>query len=239
MTLKGIFNLLLGFAARKHVFAFFCLLIFAHAAMAQDSAYTSKKSADMPENPGKSLDLGTSQLGFWAGYSSTNPTLIGHAINRSLFEFNVQYARVLRTGDTWALKYTAEIVPVAIVRQPPQGFAMNGDPVDLPGGRQRIYGAGISPLGLQMNFRRGSVLQPYVNGTAGVLYFSKNVPVADSSNFNFTFSFGAGVEIWYREDQSIILGYKYHHISNGYTASQNPGVDSNLFYAGFLWSWSK
>ena len=216
------------------------MLIFAHAAMAQDSASTSKKSAEMPENPGgRSLELGTSQLGFWAGYSSTNPTLIGHTTNRSLFELNVQYARVLRTGDTWALKYTAEVVPVAIVRQPQQGHAMNGDPVDLAGGRQRIYGAGISPLGLQMNFRRGSVLQPYINGTAGALYFAKNVPVADSSNFNFTFGFGAGVEIWYREDQSIILGYKYHHNSNGYTAPQNPGLDSNLFYVGFSWSWSK
>jgi hypothetical protein len=239
MTLKVILNVLLRFAARKHLFAFLCLLIFAHTAMAQDSVYPSKQGADMPENPGRSLDLGTSQLGFWAGYSSTNPTLIGHTTNRSLFEFNVQYARVLRTGDNWALKYTAEIVPVAIIRQPPQGYTTNGNPVDLAGSRQRIYGAGVSPLGLQMNFRRGSVLQPYINGTAGFLYFAENVPVAGSSNFNFTAGLGAGVEIWYRKDQSIILGYKYHHISNGYTAPQNPGVDSNLFYVGCTWSWSK
>jgi opacity protein-like surface antigen len=90
-----------------------------------------------------------------------------------------------------------------------------------------------------MNFRRGCVLQPYVNVTGGILYFTDNVPVADSSNFNFTFGFGAGVEIWHLENQSVLLGYKYQHISNGYTAPQNPGVDSNLFYVGYAWSWSQ
>jgi opacity protein-like surface antigen len=88
-----------------------------------------------------------------------------------------------------------------------------------------------------MNFRRGYVLQPYINGMAGFLYFADQVPVADSSKFNFTLGLGAGVEIWYRDNQSISLGYKYHHISNGYTADQNPGVDSNLFYVGCAWSW--
>jgi hypothetical protein len=213
------------------------MLLFAHVAMAQDSVYLNTQRADVPRNPGRSLDLGTRQLGFWAGYSPNNPTLIGRSTDRPFFEFNVQYARVLRTGDNWALKYTAEIIPVAIIRQPQQGYAGNGNPVDLAGKKQNIYGAGVSPIGLQMNLRRGCVLQPYVNGTAGVLYFTDDVPVANSSHFNFTFGFGAGFEIWYRENQSIILGYKYQHISNGYTAPRNPGVDSNLFYVGYAWSW--
>ena len=239
MTLKVIFNLIMSFAARKHLFVFLCILIFATVATAQDPGYPNTQRTDVPGNPGRSLELGTSQLGFWAGYSADNPTLIGRTTDRPLFEFNVQYAHVLRTGDNWALKYTAEIIPVVLIRQPQQGHAANGDPVDLPGAKQKIYGAGVSPIGLQMNFRRGSVLQPYINGTAGVIYFTDNVPVADSSNFNFTFGFGAGVEIWHLENQLIILGYKYQHISNGYTAPQNPGVDSNLFYVGYAWSWTQ
>jgi opacity protein-like surface antigen len=239
MTVKDFINVLFSFIARRQLVTFICILIFAHVATAQDSVSPGKTGACVSQSPGRLLDLGTDQLGFWVGYSATNPTLIGKTTNRSLFEFNLQYARVLRTGDNWALKYTAELVPVAVVRQPHQGYTMNGDPVDLTGSRQKIYGAGITPLGLQMNFRRGSTFQPYINGTAGVLYFAENVPVADSSNFNFTFSFGVGVEIWYRENQSIILGYKYNHISNGYTAPHNPGVDSNLFYAGCMWSWSE
>ena len=221
-------------AARKLIFTFLYMLLFAPGVMAQDSGNTQR--VDIPGKPGRSLDLGTNQLGFWLGYSPTNPTLIGRTTDRPFLEFNVQYARVLRTGDNWALKYTVEIIPVAIIRQPQQA-SVNGNPVDVPGKKQTVYGAGVSPIGLQMNFRRGSVLQPYVNGTAGFLYFTENVPVANSSNFNFTFGVGAGVEIWYREDQSIMLGYKYQHISNAFTAPHNPGVDSNLFYIGFAWSW--
>ncbi len=239
MTIKLNNDLLFGSAARKCLLSFLCLLIFATVASAQDWVYPNTQRADVPRNPGKSLEPGTSQLGFWAGYSADNPTLIGTATDRPLFEFNVQYAHVLRTGDNWALKYIAEIIPAVLIKQPQQGHSANGNPVDLPGTKQKIYGAGVSPIGLQINFRRGSVFQPYVNGTAGVLYFTDNVPVADSSNFNFTFGFGAGLEIWHLENQSIVLGYKYQHISNGYTAPQNPGVDSNLFYVGYMFSWAQ
>jgi opacity protein-like surface antigen len=235
MTLKSIKNLPLRSAIHKHLVTFLCLLIFPHVVIAQDSVSTNAQKA-VPESLGRSLDLGTSQLGFWGGYSSDNPTLVGRTTNRPFSEFVLQYAHVLRTEDNWALKYTAELVPVAIIRQPQQGSG-NGHPVDLAGSRQTIYGAGFSPVGLQLNLRRGCVLQPYINGTAGVLYFENQVPVADSSKFNFELGLGAGVEIWYRENQSISLGYKYHHISNGYTARQNPGVDSNLFYVGYAWSW--
>ncbi len=239
MTIKAIINLLIGSTAQKCIFSLLCILIFVSVATAQDLVSPSTQRVNVPENPGRSLDLGTSQLGFWAGYSSSNPTLIGRTTDRPLFEYNVKYARVIKTSDNWALKYTAEIMPVVLISQPHQGYALNGSPVDQPGRRQKIYGAGVSPVGLQMNFQRGNVLQPYVNITAGVLYFTDNVPVADSSNFNFTFGFGAGVEIWCLENQSVVLGYKYQHISNGYTAPQNPGVDSNLFYIGYAWSWSR
>jgi opacity protein-like surface antigen len=239
MKLKVIINLLMSSAARKHLFTILCVLIYADMATALDSVYPNSQRADVPGNPSRSLDLGTSQLGFWSGYSPDNPTLMGRKKNRPYYEFDVQYARVLRMGANWALKYTAEIVPVAITRQPQQGYTVRGKPVDLSGSKQKIYGAGVAPVGLQMNFRRGSVLQPYINGTAGVLYFKDQVPVEDSSRFNFALGLGAGVEIWYRENQSILLGYKYHHISNMYTARQNPGVDSNLFYVGYEWSWRK
>jgi lipid A 3-O-deacylase PagL len=238
MNLKLIYHPFMSSTAWKPLLSIVCMLIFAQMAMAQESVSPNIQRSDAPGSPGRSLDLGTSQLGFWGGYSSTNPTLIGRTTDRPFFEINVQYARVLRTGDNWALKYTAEIMPVAIIREPQQGYA-NGNPVDLPGRKRKIYGAGVSPVGLQMNFRRGCVLQPYVNVTGGILYFTDNVPVADSSNFNFTFGFGAGVEIWHLENQSVLLGYKYQHISNGYTAPQNPGVDSNLFYVGYAWSWSQ
>jgi hypothetical protein len=227
-------------SSRKRFFEFLCMIVLTFLAMAHDSAYPGTPKADVQGTPGRSLDLGATALGVWMGYSPDNPKLWGRSTNRPFFELNVQYARVLKTGDNWALKYTAEIIPVAIIRQPEQGTVVYGNnlkQVDLPGSKQKISGAGVTPIGLQMNFRRGCVLQPYLNGTVGALYFSEQVPVKGSSKFNFTVGFGAGVEIWYRENQSISLGYKYHHISNLYTARLNPGVDSNLFSVGCAWSW--
>lgn len=228
--------------SRKQVFIILCILIFSGNTMAQEEVSSVPANINEPVIPSRNLDVGTTELGIWTGYSSANPTLMGRTTNRPYFELDLQFARVLKTSSNWALKYTAEIIPLAYIWQPPQGFVSNGnqlEPVDLPGNKQKIYGAGVTPVGLQMNFRRGCILQPYINGTAGVIYFSQQVPVADSSKFNFTLGLGAGIEIWYLKNQSIILGYKYHHISNGYTARQNPGVDSDLFYVGYAWSWGQ
>jgi opacity protein-like surface antigen len=61
--------------------------------------------------------------------------------------------------------------------------------------------------------------------------------VSGSSQFNFGVGWGAGVQIWHRENQSVSIGYKFHHISNANSADRNPGADSNLLYAGYSWSW--
>jgi len=228
------------YTSRKQLFIILCILVFARTAMAKDTAYPGTPKADVQGTPGRSLDVGTSQLGMWMGYSPDNPKLMGRSTHRPFYELNIQYAHVVTRGESWALKYTFEIIPVAIIKQPPQGEVVHGKhphPVDLPGSQQTTYGAGVTPIGFQMNFLRGHVLQPYINATVGALYFTEQVPVMGSSKFNFTLGLGAGFDIWYRDNQSIILGYKYHHISNGYTANENAGVDSNLYYVGCAWSW--
>ena len=74
--------------------------------------------------------------------------------------------------------------------------------------------------------------QPFLNTQGGFLYFTEQVPVPESSQFNFTFSFGAGVQA-FRGARALTLGYKFHHISNAQTGHYNPGIDSNLFYFGW------
>jgi opacity protein-like surface antigen len=223
--------------ASKTAAVAFCLLVLASFALAGSADATAASAGD-PD--GYALDRGSSELGFWGGYSPDNPTAIGITTNRPFGELNLQYARVLVARDNWALKWTIELVPVAVISQPRQVNVVQGNfvvSVDAPGTHRAIYGAGASPIGLQLNFRRHRMLQPYINGTAGVLYFTDQVPVSGSSQFNFAVGWGGGVQIWYRENRSVSLGYKFHHISNANSATRNPGVDSNLFYAGYSWSW--
>jgi hypothetical protein len=90
---------------------------------------------------------------------------------------------------------------------------------------------------MQLNLRRQHALQPFGNISGGILYFSRNVPVPGSSNFNFTFDFGAGGQYFFRPKRAFTAGYLFHHLSNAEAAAHNPGIDSNIIYGGLSWYW--
>ncbi|MGP8002700.1 MAG: hypothetical protein ACLPSL_02765 [Smithella sp.] len=90
---------LIKFSVWKYLVALLFIMIVTNAAMAQDLGNPNTQITDMPKNPGRSLDLGTNQLGFWAGYSPDNPTLIGRTTDRPFYDVNVQYAHVVITGN--------------------------------------------------------------------------------------------------------------------------------------------
>jgi hypothetical protein len=90
---------------------------------------------------------------------------------------------------------------------------------------------------MQVNFFNGHRVQPFFDAHGGMLYFTRQEPVPDSSQFNFTFNFGTGVQVFTGRRTSLLLGYKYHHISNNETAPQNPGIDNSEVYGGWAWRW--
>lgn len=95
-------------------------------------------------------------------------------------------------------------------------------------GRQWTIGEGISPIGFSWNFRTRRKLQPFLIGHGGYMYSTRPIPVENAGSFNFTFDFGAGLELFRTHSQSIRAEYRYHHISNHNTAFENPGIDSGL-----------
>ncbi len=180
------------------------------------------------------LRQGSNEFGVWAGYSPFSFKLEGVTEDRKLFLLNLQYARTLLATRPLTLKYTAEIVPVALEMQPTQLYFVGGKELVNPAGT--IYGTGTSPIGFQGNFGRKSI-QPFANGSVGFLFFRQQVPVVGSSQFNYTITIGVGAQIFRRAGRSFTVGWKYHHLSNDNQATLNPGVDSSVFYAGFsIWS---
>ena len=202
------------------------LLIFP-LAEAQDAP--SPTPNERKEDSGTSLSRGSNEFGVWTGYSPFSFKLKGTTEDRELFLLNLQYARTLFATPPLTLKYTAEIVPVALEMQPTQTYFVNGNVLINPAGT--IYGAGASPIGFQGNFGRKSI-QPFANGSVGFLYFSQQVPVIGSSQFNYTITIGFGAQFFRRSGSSFTVGWKYHHLSNNYQATLNPGIDSSVFYAG-------
>ncbi|MGA2276685.1 MAG: acyloxyacyl hydrolase [Terracidiphilus sp.] len=90
-------------------------------------------------------------------------------------------------------------------------------------------GEAISPVGFQWNFMPRHKLQPFFIGHGGYMYSTQPIPISTAGSFNFTFDFGAGVELYRSKTRSVRAEYRIHHISNHWTAHDNPGIDNGLF----------
>ena len=194
---------------------------------------------------------GANEYQIWGGYSPTSPTWIGKSEARHLFMAGAGWRRVLWASDRVAWKYTLDIIPVALVSQPtlngmetvqdfrdPGAFTAACQAAGLTNcpifGRRTTYGVGFAPIGFEFNFRRRRRVQPVAGINAGLLRFSREVPIANSAAINFTFSWGAGLQIFTSPSRSITVGYRFHHISNANSGTPfNPGIDSNFIYAGY------
>jgi opacity protein-like surface antigen len=98
------------------------------------------------------------------------------------------------------------------------------------GGTRSTYVSGFSPLGYKLSAFPHRRMQPFVTGLGGFAVSPRDIPVFNSSTFNFTFEAGAGVEIYQTHTRSCQLEYRYHHLANAAGGSSaNPGIDSGVF----------
>ncbi|MGB0064803.1 MAG: acyloxyacyl hydrolase [Terracidiphilus sp.] len=110
----------------------------------------------------------------------------------------------------------------------PGGTPVSYTATDYCSGREWTVGQSISPIGMQWNFLPGRRIQSLLEGHGGYMYSTRPIPIVSAGSFNFTFDIGAGFEIFHSNLNSIRIEYRYHHISNHYTATTNPGIDSGL-----------
>jgi opacity protein-like surface antigen len=116
----------------------------------------------------------------------------------------------------------------------PSGVVHAGTASVFCHGRQWTVGEGMSPIGMQWNFLPHRAVQPLLIGHGGYMYSTQAIPISGAGSFNFTFDLGAGIE-WYRSpSRSFRAEYRYHHISNHYTALYNPGIDNGLFQISYV-----
>ncbi len=207
------------------------LLLSAAAASAQEVAGLSDPSetSGAQQRGVYGMERAANEYGVWGGGSFSSPTVIGSTERVRLGLVAFRYARVVSRGDNLALKYTLDAVPVASMSFP----TFEATPAGVREVRKTITGAGLSPVGFQLNFRRRERVQPFAQASGGFLYFGERVPDGRGAQFNFTGDFGGGVQWKTGARRAWTLGYRYHHVSNGYRADVNPGFDSNLFYVGF------
>ena len=80
---------------------------------------------------------------------------------------------------------------------------------------------------------------PFWEAGVGVLWTDLAPRIAeDSSQVNFVLQTGPGVQYFATTRMALILGVRYHHISNAGIGQRNLGLDAVLPYVGVSWIWS-
>jgi Lipid A 3-O-deacylase (PagL) len=165
---------------------------------------------------------------FFAGYSPVSATLIGTTTDRRLLMAGFGYNYRCWVWSRVSISYSGELLPAAVLLQPGQYL-----PQFVPA--HAVYGFAVTPLGFTADFGRRHSVYSFLQTNEGIIASSEPIPinVIGATGLNFLIDVGGGVRIKTGQRSVISLGYKFLHISNGFTSAVNPGVDNNVFYAGF------
>jgi len=165
---------------------------------------------------------------FFAGYSPISSTLIGTTTDRRFLIAGFGYSYRCWTWPGVSISHSGELMPAAVLVQPGQYLPQYVGP-------DAVYGFAITPLGFTFDFGRRHSFYPFLQTNEGIIASSEPIPinVTGATGLNFLIDVGGGVRIKAGQRSAISLGYKFLHISNGFTSAVNPGVDNNVFYAGF------
>lgn len=181
-----------------------------------------------------------SHIGLWASHSVAPGTVLGKIPDGRLRILGLRYhyrlvptpTQTQRGYEGPTLTYTADLARAGL-HIPQQAVPGPYFSSDL-GAETALTttGAGVYPMGLRLLFSSDGPLRPFLAGHTGLLYFSAPVPDERGRRFNFAAALGAGLSVPLSERLSLTVGYRYHHLSNGFRGSINPGFDASVLYLG-------
>lgn len=84
----------------------------------------------------------------------------------------------------------------------------------------------VSPFGFRFLWRSDKAVRPYLADKLGTVVFTKKAlsPNASYANFNVQAAFGMQFRLTQRVDLRV-EPFEFFHVSNGYLAASNPGMD--------------
>lgn len=170
------------------------------------------------------------EYAFWSGGNFTNGHLFGFSDGRRLVPIGLVWAPVLARHKYFTVRYRIDVIPAAFLHD--DRYAAAGQRAAVRPGMRWVYGAGASPVGTQVDFLPRARVRPFFEVTGGFLYFDSRILGTQTTQFNFTFAPGAGVHLPLSRRMALVVGYKYHHLSNANLYRQNPGLDSQELYCG-------
>jgi hypothetical protein len=195
----------------------------------------SSVSLAQTEEPAKS------ELMAWGGYAPLVRTFApgGRTWDAQYGMAGLRYTRRFNNSDQVNIKYSVDVVPLAILNYPDRVITPTGPGTTrVDRVRETRYAFGASPFGLQFNFRPRKKVQPFLGISLMALIFNKTTPNDLGKRLNFGSEFGGGIEYRLPNRKAITFGYKFFHISNASRGDINPGYDAQMFYLGYTF-WGK
>lgn len=133
------------------------------------------------------------------------------------------------------VRYTAQLLPVMVLSHVERYELLESADrtIYVLSGSGNVYGVGASPIGLQLAVDLGSRVQAQVGTAVGIAVFTQHVPSAGGARRNFSAEWDGALQVAAGRDRWIQLGVRWKHISNGFTAYENPGVDNRMIVVGY------
>jgi hypothetical protein len=212
------------------------------------NAQTSANDQSSEKPPQGEEKTGNREMAVYAGSFSFHKDLKGESQKAPVVLFGVRYAWTTKNNPSHRLRYYIDFNPLIIVNYRERRLVQATPTTTATvGERKTVFGVGFTPVGLQFNWRNSKKYQPFIAGGFGVAVFNKKFPDNRSAlqpdkignRFQLMPEFGAGLEIRRSETRSFFVGYKYHHMSNGYTAPLNVGYNTNMIYGGMYFQRGK
>lgn len=189
------------------------------------------------------------ELRLVAARHSEVPTRMPATAYRNMYIVDVRAGWTITSNDVLSVEYAPSVVPLAISTRNPESYvsqvsavckegnsctsysALNMETVPL---YANTYGFGLTPVGFQLRLFRNWPVQLLANANGGALWFTHPLPDPEATRFNFTAELGGALQVNLPDRYGLVLGYSWHHTSNGGTGRVNPGLNSRALTIGIV-----
>ncbi len=180
---------------------------------------------------------------------STVPTRMPVTAYRDMYIVDLRAGWTLTSNGFLSVEYAPSVVPLAVSTRNPREYVPTATSGCVSGKDcasfttldirtipyySNAYGFGVTPVGFQLRIFRSSPVQLLTYANGGALWFTQRIPDPDATRFNFTAELGAAVQVNIPNSLGLVLGYSWHHTSNGGTGHVNPGINSRALSIGIV-----
>ena len=177
------------------------------------------------------------------------PTRLPVAEYRNMYIVDLRAGWTLTSNSFLSVEYAPSVVPLAISTRNPEAYVPRSmvscvqgkDCEDFRALDVRTiplysnnYGFGLTPVGFQLRLFRSWPVQLLTYANGGALWFTHPIPDPEATRFNFTAELGGAIQVNLPERLGLVVGYSWHHTSNGGTGHVNPGLNSRALTVGIV-----